>query len=68
MKSAVFWFVTPCSLERARRSWLQDKLDWLLAKLTLLHVPPKRRALSELHGVAYEKTVPFIVAAVRAST
>jgi hypothetical protein len=30
-----------------------------------LYVPPKRRAISELHGVTSQKTVSFIVTVVR---
>jgi hypothetical protein len=81
LKNTVFWVVPPCSSEAGRRFGGAYSLHlhhvsfsyWFLTWLTLRpwrwswYVPPKRRAVSELHGVTTWKTALLLAIAVKTS-
>jgi hypothetical protein len=59
MKNAVFWDVTPCSLQPPAHagSSLVNFLPWRWRR----YVPPKRRFTQDLHGTTSQKTAFFLI-------
>jgi hypothetical protein len=79
MKNGVFWVVTPCGSCKKYQKFLRSVRRLLVAASVIPSSPirvtlmkealssPKRRFLQESHGVTFQKTQFFIVAAVKTS-